>query len=143
MGRARPLSVILLLLVGGWVSVASPAAAGQPSGGCVLLRLTVSGSGGDTLLSWDPQPAAQGYCVERGDLGVLRATGGDLTASLDQELASNTTETSLVFSGTPGPGEGYWFLVRDQPAGTFDSGCPSQVDGRDDEILGAGDFCVN
>jgi len=74
---------------------------------------------------------------------VLRATGGNFTVSLRQELASHTTDTSLVFSGAPEPGEGYWFLVRDNPAGTFDTGCPSQVDSRDGEILGAGDFCVN
>jgi hypothetical protein len=117
--------------------------AGQPSAGCPRLEVTLSGPGNDTLLGWEDKPEAQGYCVERGDLQVLRATGGDFRQSLRQELASNTTETSVVFSGTPGPGEAYWFLVRDNPDGTFDSGCASQVGNRDFEILSAGDFCVN
>ena len=46
-------------------------------------------------------------------------------------------------SGTPGAGEAYWFLVKDNPAGTFDTGCPSQVGSRDFEIMSAGDICVN
>ncbi len=125
------------------VSMAVAADAVDPSHGCLLLRLNLSGSGNDTRLIWGPQPGAEGYCVERGDLGELGDTGGNFTVSLRQELASNTAETSLLFSGTPEPGEGYWFLVKDNPAGTFDTGCPSQVDSRDDEILGAGDFCVN
>ena len=140
-GVARRLVVILV--VGGCAGAAFAPDTDQASAGCLLLRLTLSGSGGDTILSWDEQPEATGYCVERGDLGVLGATGGDFTLSLRQELASHSTATSLLFSGTPGPGEGYWFLVKDIPAGTFDSGCPSQVDSREDEILGAGDFCVN
>ena len=115
----------------------------QSSAGCLLLNLTISNSGDDSLLSWDEKPVAQRYCVERGDLATLRATGGDFTGSLRQELASNTTATSLVFSGSPAEGEGYWFLVKDSPGGTFDSGCPSQIGSRDFEILSAGDFCVN
>ncbi len=132
-----------IFLTTGSVSIVHAPEGRQLSAGCLLLALGLSGSGSATLLSWEQNPEAQGYCVERGDLGVLRATGGDFTQSLRQELASNTTEISLLFSGTPERGEAYWFLVRDHPAGTFDSGCPSQVDSRDDEILGAGDFCVN
>ncbi len=110
---------------------------------CPLLDLALSGSGDDTLLSWNEPAGAESYCVEMGDLGVLRATDGDFTSSIAQELASHTTANSLLFSGAPGPGEGYWFLVKDNPAGTFDSGCPSQVGSRDQEISSAGDTCVN
>ncbi len=141
-----PLLASLLLatiFAAGHVSLVLAASGDEAAGGCPLLSLTLSGSGNDTLLSWDGQPGAQSYCVERGDLLVLRTTGGNFTLSLRQELASRTTETSLLFSGTPGPGEGYWFLVRDNPSGTFDSGCPSQVGSRDNEILNAGDVCVN
>lgn len=123
--------------------VGSGAAESPSSAGCLLLSLTLSVSGTDSLLSWDENPDALGYCVERGDLGNLRATGGNFTGSLRQELASNTTATSLLFSGTPREGEAFWFLVKDNPAGTFDSGCPSQIGSRDFEILSAGDFCVN
>ena len=136
-------TLFTVFLTTGWVSIVYAPDGRQPSAGCLLLRLGLSGSGSTTLLSWDQNPEAQGYCVERGDLGVLRATGGDFTVSIRQELASNTSETSLFFSGTPERGEAYWFLVKDSPAGTFDSGCPSQIDSRDDEILGAGDICVN
>ena len=132
--------VILSLVV--CTSVAFIPAAGEPTS-CLLLELRVSGSANDTLLTWDERPWPQSYCVERGDLGVLSTTGGNFTVSIRQELASRTTETSLIFSGTPEPGEGYWFLVRDNPAGTFDTGCPSQVGSRNDEILDAGDICVN
>ena len=135
--------LLTIVLVAGSVSIAFTPDDPESSAGCLLLALSLSGSGSDTLLNWDEHPEAQGYCVERGDLGVLRATGGDFTVSIRQELASNTSETSLFFSGTPERGEAYWFLVKDSPAGTFDSGCPSQVDSRDDEILGAGDICVN
>lgn len=110
--------------------------------GCLLLELRLSGAG-NTLLSWDDRPEAQSYCVERGNLDVLRATRGDFTLSIAEELASHTMEASLLFGGTPERGQAYWFLVRDNPAGTFDSGCLSQVDNRDDEILNAGDICVN
>ena len=134
---------VVMLSVAVCASIAFTSAAAEPATGCLLLELRVSGSGNDTLLSWDAQPGAQSYCVERGDLGVLSATGGNFTVSLRQELASRETETSLIFSGAPESGEGFWFLVRAQPDGTFDSGCPSQVDSRDAEILGAGDFCVN
>ena len=110
--------------------------------GCLLLELRLSGAG-NTLLSWDDRPEAQSYCVERGNLDVLRTTRGDFTLSIAEELASHTTEASLLFGGTPERGQAYWFLVRDNPAGTFNSGCLSQVDNRDDEILNAGDICVN
>ena len=136
----KPLVVILSSVV--CASIAFIAAAGETTG-CLLLELRVSGSANDTLLTWDERSWPQSYCVERGDLGVLSTTGGNFTISIRQELASRTTETSLIFSGTPEPGEGYWFLVRDNPAGTFDTGCPSQVGSRNDEILGAGDICVN
>ena len=135
--------LVVILSVAVCASIAFIPAVGEPSTGCLLLELRVSGSTNDILLTWDERPWPQSYCVERGDLGVLRATGGNFTVSLRQELASHTTETSLIFSGTPELGEGYWFLLRDNPVGTFDTGCPSQVDSRDDEILGAGDFCVN
>ncbi len=111
--------------------------------GCLLLELLLSSTGNDTLLSWEDRPEAQSYCVERGNLDVLRTTRGDFTLSIAEELTSHTTETSLLFGGTPERGQAYWFLVRDNPAGTFDSGCLSQVDNRDDEILNAGDICVN
>ncbi len=107
------------------------------------MELRLSGAGHDTLLSWEDRPETQSYCVERGNLDVLRTTRGDFTLSIAEELASRTTEASLLFGGTPERGQAYWFLVRDNPAGTFDSGCLSQVDNRDDEILNAGDICVN
>ena len=139
---ARFGSVIFFLAVAGLLS-ASAVDTDQPYGECVRLTLSVSGSGDESLLSWNEVPAAQGYCVVKGDLGTLRTLDGEFNVAIDQELASNTTDTSVLFSGTPDRGEGYWFLVRDNPTGTFDSGCPAQVEGRDDEILSAGDVCVN
>lgn len=117
--------------------------AGASSAGCPLQELTLSGSGNDSLLTWNEPPGAESHCVEMGDLGALRATGGDFRFSIVQELASHIRATSLRFAGTPAEGEGYWFLVKDNPSGTFDSGCPSQVGSRDDEIMSAGDICVN
>ena len=135
--------LVVIAMVVFCASVASPQDVGQSSPGCLLLELHLSGAANNTLLSWDDRPEAQSYCVERGDLDVLRTTSGDFTLSIAEELTSHTTEASLLFGGTPEHGQAYWFLVRDNPDGTFDSGCLSQVDNRDDEILNAGDICVN
>lgn len=140
---ARIFRVIFVLFVTWAVSVALSADAGPISAACLGLELTLSGSGDDTLLSWNEPPGAESYCVEMGDLGSLVATEGDFRFSIVQELASHGKTTSLRFSGTPARGEGYWFLVKDNPAGTFDTGCASQVASRDEEILSAGDVCVN
>jgi hypothetical protein len=137
-------NLVLGAVLAAWC--AAPSAAADTGAGpraCQLLVLDASGSGDDTVLSWNEPPGAESYCVELGDLGVLLATGGDFRASIMQELASHTTTTFLVFVGSPAPGEGYWFLVKDNPAGSFDSGCPSQVGSRDEEISSAGDVCVN
>ena len=135
--------LVVIAMVVFCASVASPQDVGQSSTGCLLLELVLSSAGNDTLLSWDDRSEAQSYCVERGNLDVLRTTRGDFTLSIAEELTSHTTEASLLFGGTPEHGQAYWFLVRDNPDGTFDSGCLSQVDNRDDEILNAGDICVN
>ena len=134
---------VVIVSVVVFASVSSPPNVGQSSTGCLLLELRLFGEGSDTLLSWEDRFEAVSYCVERGDLDLLRTTRGDFTQSLAEELASHTMETSLLFAGTPELGRGYWFLVKDSPVGTFDSGCPSQVDSRDNEILSAGDICVN
>ena len=81
----------------------------------------------------------------QGDLQSLRASGGDFTTSLlacleDNSLDASSSDTSVP----PGPGAGYYYLVRTYgcgQAGTYDSGEPSQVGSRDAEIAASGLSC--
>jgi spore coat protein A len=106
------------------------------------IGVTMSG----TVLSWTAQPGALGYDVVRGDLGELRASGGNFALSTvtDRCMASFTGGTTMNDATPLAPGEGFWYLVRsNEGAGnaTYDSGSPFQVDYRDDEIALSGNDC--
>jgi hypothetical protein len=95
------------------------------------------------LLSWSAPVGSDWYDVVRGDLKLLRSTGGDFTVAT-AECADNTTTTSLLFAGNPAVGEGFWFLVRGancKGAGEYDSFALSQVGDRDAEINAAATGC--
>ena len=92
------------------------------------------------LLSWCvPQPASA-FDVVRGDLGVLRATGGDYAVATQECLAPAHGDAWLEYPPTPPPGTGVWFLVRDVN-GTYDTGESSQSGTRDPEIAASGHDC--
>jgi hypothetical protein len=106
--------------------------------------LTVAKSGSDALLEWNAIAGAGGYDVVRGDVGVLRSSLGNFTLATEQCLIDNSPSTSLLFSGGPSPGGGFWFLVRGvncAGSSTYDSGEPSQVGLRDAEIAASSGAC--
>jgi hypothetical protein len=99
-----------------------------------------------TEVRWSPRPGATGYDIVRGDLGQLRATGGNFAFGFVTETCvdSAVEGTSVGDTATPPDGEGYWYLVRAEDAGgqgSYDTGRASQVDHRDDEIAASGNDC--
>ena len=108
------------------------------------LLLVTRLSGMDISLSWSTVPGAILHDVVRGRLSTLRASHGAFNTSTEQCLANSTTATSLVFSGTPAAGDGYWFLVRGancRGGGTYNTGAASQVGSRDAEIAASAGAC--
>lgn len=98
----------------------------------------------DSSIAWGLVPQALGYDVVQGDLMTLRATEGDFTAATLECLANNLGTEHLSFAADPAPGEGFWFLLRvenEEVRGSYDSGYPSQVGSRDDEIDAASLAC--
>lgn len=106
--------------------------------------LALEPSGPDTLLTWCTPPEVTGSDVVRGELTRLRASLGNFNVSTLECVANDRTPNSFVYSGTPGPGDGFWFLVRCEGCpirGTYDSGAPSQIGLRDEEIATSGNDC--
>ena len=92
---------------------------------------------------WGSVAGAASYDVVRGGLMPLRASGGNFAQSGVTQIcaAHNTTSTYWVPSEVPASGEGYWYLVRTQPSGTYDEGVASQSGARDAEIAASGNGC--
>ena len=106
------------------------APAGSPSVEMVLF-------GSTAVLGWQSLPGATGYDVVKGDVGVLRGSGGDFTSAIIGCLADDLQESALVLSGAPGKGTCYFYLVRGVNCGgpgTYDSLASSQIGSRDSEI---------
>jgi hypothetical protein len=100
------------------------------------LTLELQTSGPETLLFWNPIEGATGYDVGWGFLGALRTTG-DFYFSTEGCLADNEIGTLAVHHDIPGPGDGFWYLVRGVNcggAGTYDSLTLEQVGPRDEPI---------
>jgi hypothetical protein len=111
-----------------------------------------SGSG-DPVWSWT-SGGATAFDLVRGDLDVLRSTGGDFAAALDALpggenacLANDTSSLALDDPyGAPAPGSGVFTLLRPVttscPAdGTLDEGVASQLGSRDTEIAASPRAC--
>jgi hypothetical protein len=87
--------------------------------------------------SWDGEPVADRYDVVKGDLIALRSSNGNFNASLLDCLENDSGDTSAPDGLDPGSGAGWYYLVRavaDCKEGSYDSGQPSQIGLRDDEI---------
>ena len=102
--------------------------------------------GSDVRLSWPAIGQAAWYEIVRGDLAVLRSSGGDFDTATQSCVSDNDAGTVAVVSGSPGPspGDAYWYLVRGvncKGKGTYDSGGGSQVGVRDLEVGGSGNDC--
>jgi hypothetical protein len=96
-------------------------------------------------VSWTALGNATGYDVVRGDLQTLRDSNGDFTAATQECLVEDHAMTLLDYTAEPGPGQGFWFLVRGVDAGgglSYESFHPSQIGTRDDEIDSAPGACL-
>jgi hypothetical protein len=107
-------------------------------------RLTVN----DQQLDWHAMADTIGYDVVKGNLSLLRTSGGDFEVAIEACLANDLDETTLVLPPNLNPGEGSFFLVRavtgadsytyDTTDDWLDS---SQVESRDLEIDAAAHTC--
>jgi len=91
-------------------------------------------------LEWDPETAAAGYEVVRGDLGTLRATGGDYRAVTEECVANALADDWVPFPAAPVPGEAWWFLVRTE-GGSYDAWESMLVAPRDAGIVAGSSSC--
>jgi len=107
---------------------------------CEVSRLDMMPTG----LSWTPLLIATVYDVIAGDLATLRATGGDFTVATQTCLADDQTGTVLSIGTEPGPGAGFWFLVRGVAGAvnlSLDTFTSSQVGLRDAEVAASAAAC--
>ena len=98
----------------------------------------------DALISWPVIVDATAYDLTRGDLGLLRSTGGDFSAATDLCLVSKEPVTLHADGGVPAVGEGYWYLARGASCGglgSYDSAGPGQIGSRDAEVDVAPNSC--
>jgi hypothetical protein len=98
-----------------------------------------------TQLWWgNVEAATGGYDVVKGDLGPLRTTLGDYSDPLVTQacIANDEDETYVDISADkPAEGEAYWYLLRAQPGGSFESGGIGQAGTRETEIGSSGNGC--
>jgi hypothetical protein len=108
----------------------------------------------EAVWSWPAGSGVEACDLVQGDLMVLRATAGDFTAALDaipmvEEVCLADDTTALSFQdpyGAPASEGGVFVLLRPVatscPAhGSYDSGGPGQVAGRDPGIAAAAREC--
>ncbi len=111
----------------------------EPPG--LWLSRTASGA---ARLAWPAVATATSYDVVAGSLGVLRSSAGDFGAAVDRCLGNQLVATQREDPSTPGPGAGFWYLVRAtncSSAGSYDSGGPAQQGSRDAEVDAAATTC--
>jgi len=87
---------------------------------------------------------ALGTDAVRGDLEVLRETGGDFERATVECLGSNMAGMELPYAAVPAEGSGWWYLVRKRTAAgpdSYDTCTASQVGSRDPRILASGQDC--
>jgi hypothetical protein len=95
---------------------------------------------GRDAIGWDPDPPATSYDAVRGDLGALRATGGDYRAATEECIASDLADVWVPFTPSPTPGRAYWFLVRTR-GGSYDAWDSALAAPRDVGIDAAPSSC--
>jgi len=92
-------------------------------------------------LSWNEESTDSApWDVVYGDLGVLRASGGDFAAASMACLARDYWGSPLSFDADPEPGQGFWFLAR-RFDGTFADGGPEQPGDPDGGIANSSAAC--
>lgn len=115
------------------VYLGAPSCGAATPAGSPTLSFSLAGD----QLSWSSLVGATWYDIVRGDVRTLISSGGDFTAATLGCLANDQITNSVSYTGVPGPGQAFWFLVRGANCGgrgTYDSGVASQVGSRDSEI---------
>lgn len=67
---------------------------------------------GGNVIGWGPPGLGDGYDVVRGELGLLRDSGGDFGVAGRECLAGATDAAAIDYKPIPLPGDAFWFLVR-------------------------------
>ncbi len=94
---------------------------------------------------WDPGVGVTGYDVIRGDLNMLRSTGGDFGNAQVTCVANDTTATDVTDVLATSPGDAFFYLVRtadcSRRTGSFDATGTSQQGTRDLELQATMSAC--
>ncbi len=93
---------------------------------------------GASDLAWNAVGGGAAYDVVKGDLSLLHAAS--FAASVLTCLEDDSADTAAADEETPGPGEGFYYLVR-AAGGTYDTACPSQAAPRDADLQGSVQAC--
>lgn len=112
--------------------------AGRTLGGLVI-------ASDRTTLDWGALDGAATYDAVRGDLAILRSTGGDFEAAVTLCLADGAPNPSASDPLSPPAGGGFFYVARGETAGgekgTYDSASAGQFASRDPGIEGSPASC--
>ena len=95
-------------------------------------------------VQWCTPPRASGFDLISGDLDTLRSSGGDFSAAVTSCLADDLAAGEQAHLPLPGPGQGFFFIVRrvtDDGAGSYDSRGRGAAGPRDAAIAASGQAC--
>jgi hypothetical protein len=106
------------------------------------LSLLVGKSGNDAQLTWSSPLTSTTFDVVQGDLSTLVSSDGDFSTSTEACIGENESGSFLNAGGTPDSGEAFWYLVRGDCGGGYDTGGPGQAGTRDAEIAASGNDCM-
>ena len=97
-----------------------------------------------STLEWDPVVDANSYDIVRGNLMLLRGSGGDFTAALDNCDAVDVIGTSIPVVPDPPIDEAWFYLGRATTSGgdgSFDPFGDGLAAPRDTEIADSANAC--
>ena len=108
-----------------------------------LLFLTMRSTA--TTFSWNAVFDAESYDAVRGDLRLLRESGGDYSQASPGCLHNNIAGLGASDESVPLVGEAYFYLVRAADSscgfGTYDSMSIALIESRDAEIASSPGSC--
>ena len=95
---------------------------------------------------WDAEPAATSYDLVKGDLTLLRSSGGDFRVSQLICVEDDGPDLQATDPSEPLPGQGFYYLTRAtncaSETGSFDTTAPGLAESRDLELQGLGAQCT-
>lgn len=93
-------------------------------------------------LWWTTVGGATDYDVVTGDIFGLQTAGTfNDPAATTGCVRNNFVPTYIEASASPSAGDGWWYLVRDNPGGNYDTGGAGQAGPRDTDIGNSGNGC--